>query len=891
MDSYSRFSAVYPVPDGSISSAVVAFEATWVAQFWPPESVQGDQAFAKTEFTDYLKNNSISFRPVPSRRHHKNTLEPKHGIIRSIFLRLLSASPEADKTVLALHAVRISNDLYGSDTLSSFEIAKGYTKPINPDETPQKITEELVRARDILSAKRKLTLIMRTKATADPILHAGDLVQIFVKKGHEKRGRWLSPRVVLSVDTNAGTVSVPGSNGHKVVAAVEDTRPAIVEDDFAASIVESIDQLDESIHESIEALTENYNQETPLDACSVSSDEYHTIDDPSISLPGPGDRIEILWPLDNCFYPGVVSSVENNVHHINYEDGDAESLKLEDEEWRFGATLSSSSVFTGHSLISNEQHVLSLMLETLGNKSFMRHHAQGFQQAVLYKAYQEQELEFVKRVSRIPISEVPESANVISSHTIYKIKFNDDKSLKLKARIAPHGNEDSLKNDLRSECCMCSPSGVRIVLSIASLRGWRLSKADVKSAFLQTGKAQRDVYVVPPRESLDRRNRWLLLTAAYGLVNANAKWQDQSDTLLHELGLHQLPVVPQLFHIIQNGQLMLLVAKIVDDILVTGVTNEVDKFLAGFDARFELGTVAHGPGSLRFYGMNIVQNEDMTCSIDANDKLSALEPYPITRLRRRQTEEPLNSVEKSAFMSLNSSLGWLGLAASPFCAFYASHLQQKLPKATVSVLTLQANALRTLKKLQTFICYPRPVGGSHSVTIAIFADAGRLTDHGQLSYISGLLLGPLQKGSIFHVLSWMSHKSKRPVRSIGAAEILAASEAIDEGKTLKTALSTLLAIPVRLIIIVDSKDLYTSLSTRRNSIDRSIRADVNVIRFEFETGNIDELCWLPGQLNIADPGTKTDSPLCQSLQLLMHDGKLPLDISRHESRRHDRSLG
>lgn len=64
-----------------------------------------------------------------------------------------------------------------------------------------------------------------------------------------------------------------------------------------------------------------------------------------------------------------------------------------------------------------------------------------------------------------------------------------------------------------------------------------------------------------------------------------------------------------------------------------------------------------------------------------------------------------------------------------------------------------------------------------------------------------------------------------------------------------TALSLLLKIKVKLLVIEEFKDLYTSLSTRRNSIDRSIRADVNVIRFEYEVGNIDEMFWLPGSLN------------------------------------------
>ena len=50
--------------------------------------------------------------------------------------------------------------------------------------------------------------------------------------------------------------------------------------------------------------------------------------------------------------------------------------------------------------------------------------------------------------------------------------------------------------------------------------------------------------------------------------------------------------------------------------------------------------------------------------------------------------------------------------------------------------------------------------------------------------IAGLLIGDFKAGSVFHTLNWFSHKSKRPVKSIGAAEILAAGEAIDEGKVL-----------------------------------------------------------------------------------------------------------
>lgn len=97
--------------------------------------------------------------------------------------------------------------------------------------------------------------------------------------------------------------------------------------------------------------------------------------------------------------------------------------------------------------------------------------------------------------------------------------MNDDNSLKLKARIAPHGNEDSIKTELKSDCNMCSPTGVRMVLLIASLEKWRLTNADVKAAFIQTVQAQRNVYAIPPKESTDDGFVWLLITVAYGLAN------------------------------------------------------------------------------------------------------------------------------------------------------------------------------------------------------------------------------------------------------------------------------------------------------------------------------------------------------------------------------------
>ncbi|PXF42688.1 hypothetical protein BWQ96_07574 [Gracilariopsis chorda] len=95
---------------------------------------------------------------------------------------------------------------------------------------------------------------------------------------------------------------------------------------------------------------------------------------------------------------------------------------------------------------------------------------------------------------------------------------------------------------------------------------------------------------------------------------------------------------------------------------------------------------------------------------------------------------------------------------------------------------------------------------------------------------------------------------------------------------LAAAYHNLLGIEIGLWIVVDLKDLYGTLTTCRNAVNRSMRGDVSVIRYEFETGNIESMLWIPGRLNCADPLTTNDTPMYGSLELMLYDGKISLEF-------------
>lgn len=132
---------------------------------------------------------------------------------------------------------------------------------------------------------------------------------------------------------------------------------------------------------------------------------------------------------------------------------------------------------------------------------------------------------------------------------------------------------------------------------------------------MQTGSALRDLFVVPPRECRRREFYWLLLTAAYGLVNANAKWQQHSDEFLHTLGFAQVSFVPQLFYMMRDGFLCLLAVKFVDDIIICGDKTSRTKFIDSISRKDKVGTIVDSPGTFLFFGLTISQDEDGTVSV------------------------------------------------------------------------------------------------------------------------------------------------------------------------------------------------------------------------------------------------------------------------------------
>ena len=151
MDLITWCSSAIVVTTTNLKEAVIALEASWFSQFWYPESIRADKAFQVGAFNEYAEKLGTAIHLVPPGRHSKNAIESKHNIIRGIFLRMKEdAGKDFDPTLTAYKAVSISNDLYGNDTMSAFQMVKGFCNPVAANPIDTVVPEDVRDARDQL---------------------------------------------------------------------------------------------------------------------------------------------------------------------------------------------------------------------------------------------------------------------------------------------------------------------------------------------------------------------------------------------------------------------------------------------------------------------------------------------------------------------------------------------------------------------------------------------------------------------------------------------------------------------------------------------------------------------------------------------------------------------
>lgn len=291
---------------------------------------------------------------------------------------------------------------------------------------------------------------------------------------------------------------------------------------------------DEGTEDGYPEMSEHDSDSTPFH--SETQHIAHVLPQPSSydpDLPSQVENIDTENDSSNSPHKETGSVSNDNIVPSTHPMHTRSSSRITGENGSVPSAIlhgSDLELLLGTELTTTEQPALQKYYKRFKTKEFLLHKAYGLPSYIVSSAYMAEEHNFQSQYTSIYLSRVPSHANLSRSHVLYKIKIRDDGSLTCKARIAPYGNEDKEKENLKTDSSSCSPFLIRVLFSLCVIFQWYLTKIDLKGAILQSCSVTRDVYVIPPRECYDRRFIRLLNVATYGLVNPNANWQQHSDT-------------------------------------------------------------------------------------------------------------------------------------------------------------------------------------------------------------------------------------------------------------------------------------------------------------------------------------------------------------------------
>jgi hypothetical protein len=201
--------------------------------------------------------------------------------------------------------------------------------------------------------------------------------------------------------------------------------------------------------------------------------------------------------------------------------------------------------------------------------------------------------------------------NIVGCKWVYKIKRKQDGSLdRYKARLVAKGFKQRYGIDYEDTFSLVVKiATIRIILSIATSKGWSLRQLDVQNAFLH-GYLEEEVYMQQPPgyEDPTKPNYVCKLDKVlYGLKQAPRAWYSRLSSKLVALGFQASKADTSLFFYSQ-GNIHMFVLVYVDDIIVASSSEQATKaFLQDLHDEFALKDL----GELHYFiGIEVTKAKD-----------------------------------------------------------------------------------------------------------------------------------------------------------------------------------------------------------------------------------------------------------------------------------------
>jgi len=155
-----------------------------------------------------------------------------------------------------------------------------------------------------------------------------------------------------------------------------------------------------------------------------------------------------------------------------------------------------------------------------------------------------EELMAIEKKNKWKLTDLPKEHKAIDVKWVYKVKVKENGEIDIyKARLVAKGFEQRKGYDYEE---IFSPVArmeiVRLIISLAAQRQWKIHQMDVKSTFLND-PLDEEVYVKQSSDFIKfgkEEKVYRLTKALYGLKQAPKAWNKRIDSFLHATGFKKM---------------------------------------------------------------------------------------------------------------------------------------------------------------------------------------------------------------------------------------------------------------------------------------------------------------------------------------------------------------
>jgi hypothetical protein len=305
-----------------------------------------------------------------------------------------------------------------------------------------------------------------------------------------------------------------------------------------------------------------------------------------------------------------------------------------------------------------------------------------------------------------------------------------------------------------------------------------------------------------------------------------------------------------LFH--KNDALVGFAVIHVDDIIISGTQELVDRVVGGIKKRFKVSK--DQLETFTYTGMAIRSDKLGRLYLNQNQYLEEMEDVP--EVDKDRSEESLRTMLRGAV----GRLLYLNLTR-PDLAFKTNHLS-RVPPGTDLRQKLQEAKLTTeeAKRNPLEIRYEQ-LGNLKDLTLELYADASFGGVNKGLKSTEGHILLLRGEGDKCSAISWKSKLISRVCKSAKSAETIALENAIDSaigiGRQLRQFQTGMVyEKPAPIECFTDSASLVESIRSTKQVDEGSMRLHVERIKDHLQSQNVDKVVWISTDKMLVDPLTK-----------------------------------